>query len=72
MSNIQRGLTAAIGSVLLSLSVLSGAPAQGCEQQPDHKAIHNSSRAMTKPSTEFRSVPSWPEGEPDYHGSNGG
>jgi hypothetical protein len=72
MSNVQRGLTAAIGSALVFLSVLSGTQAQACEKQPGHRAIYNSARGMAPPNPESQNNPTWPEGAPDYHGSNGG
>jgi len=70
MSKVQRGLAAAIGGALLSLSVLS--VAQACEKMPNRKAIHNTTPAAPALGTEFHSFPTWPSGSPDYHGDNGG
>jgi hypothetical protein len=73
--------TAAIAAIAaaLSLSVMSAAQAQGSDKTPAHKAIYNT---MQAPSATNRQAPAldgalhlnltWPEGSPDYHGSNGG
>jgi hypothetical protein len=79
MSNLQRRAIAAIAVTLLSLPVMSVAQAQGNEKTPAHKAIYNT---MQDPAPLNRQTPTldgtfhnnltWPEGSPDYHGSNGG
>jgi hypothetical protein len=72
MSKVQRGLAAAIGGALLSLSAMSMAPARACEKMPDRKAIHNPAPVAPKADTELHSFPTWPEGSPDFHGTAGG
>jgi len=75
----RKSATIAIAVASLSLSVMSAAQAHGGEKMPAHKAIYNTTR---DPSTADRATPTldgtfhinltWPEGSPDYHGSNGG
>jgi hypothetical protein len=69
---------AVIALASLSLSVMSVAQAQGGQGTPKLKGIYNTTR---NPATINRQTPkpdaavrnsTWPEGEPDYHGSNGG
>jgi hypothetical protein len=79
MSNIRNAAIAAITSASLSLLAMSVAQAQGGEKTLAHKAIYNTTRDA---STVNRATPAldgtfhmnltWPEGSPDYHGSNGG
>jgi hypothetical protein len=70
---------AAITTASLSLSVMSVAQAQGGEGTPKLEGIYHTARnpatinrETPKPDAAFRNYPTWPEGEPDYHGSNGG
>ena len=70
---------AVIAAASLSLSVMSVAQAQGGEGTPKLEGIYNTTRnpatinrETPKPDAAFRNYPTWPEGEPDYHGSNGG
>ena len=70
---------AVIAVASFSLSVMSVALAQGGEGTPKLKGIYNTTRdpatinrETPKPDAAFRNYPTWPEGGPDYHGSNGG
>ncbi|MGO9698591.1 MAG: hypothetical protein ACLPX7_04930 [Xanthobacteraceae bacterium] len=77
MHNLQRKTIAAIAVTLLSLPLMSGAQAKEAKALPAaHKAIYNTTRTpstMTpKADAAYRNYPTWPEAEPDYHGSNGG
>jgi hypothetical protein len=79
MSIMQRRFAAAIVTTLLSMSVMSVAQAQGGEKKPAHKAIYNTARDAATTNREsptldgtFHLNLTWPEGSPDYHGSNGG
>ena len=79
MSIMQRRFAAAIVTTLLSMSVMSVAQAQGGEKTPAHKAIYNTTRdaastnrASPAPDGTVHLNLTWPEGSPDYHGSNGG
>jgi hypothetical protein len=70
---------AVIAVASFSLSVMSVALAQGGEGTPKLKGIYNTTRdpatinrETPKPDAAFRNYPTWPEGWPDYHGSNGG
>jgi hypothetical protein len=76
---MKRNIGAATAAALLSLPVMSVAQAQGGEEPPAHKAIYNTTRYPSTTNHEtpkldaaFHNYPTWPEGEPDYHGSNGG
>jgi hypothetical protein len=79
MSKMRTAAIAAIAAAL-SLSVMSVAQAQGSEKTPAHKAIYNTAQQYAP--TTNRQAPAldgalhlnltWPEGSPDYHGSNGG
>jgi hypothetical protein len=79
MLKMRNTAIAAIASASLSLSAMSAAQAQGSEKKPTHKAIYNTTQDAP---TVNRSTPTldgtshmnltWPEGSPDYHGSNGG
>ena len=79
MSNIRRRFAAAIVTTLLSMSVMSVAQAQGGKKKPAPKAIYNTTRDAGATNQEsptsdgtFHPNLTWPEGSPDYHGSNGG
>ena len=79
MSNMQRRFAAAIVTTLLSMSIMSVAQAHDGEKMPAHKAIYNTTRdadTITRESPRqdgaFHLNLTWPEGSPDYHGSNGG
>ena len=70
---------AVIAVASFSLSVMSVALAQGGEGTPKLKGIYNTTRdpatinrETPKPDAAFRNYPTWPEGGPDFHGSNGG
>ena len=65
MSSLKCGLAAAIAAALLSLSPMSAAQAHR-----EHGQTY--SQPATDNASPPRSNPSWPEGSPDYHGSNGG
>jgi hypothetical protein len=79
MLNMRNAAIAAITATSLSLSVMSVAHAQGDEGKPKLKGIYNTvrnpaaiKREPPRPDAVFRDHPTWPEGQPDYHGSNGG
>jgi hypothetical protein len=77
MFHLQHKTIAAITVVLLSLPLMSGAQAKEAKAETTvHKTIYNTTRTpstMTpKADAAFLNNPTWPEGEPDYHGSNGG
>jgi hypothetical protein len=79
MSNMRRRCVAAILTALLSTSVMSAAQAQGGQKMPTHRAIYNTTRDAATINREsptldgtFHINLTWPEGSPDYHGSNGG
>ena len=79
MLNMRNAVIAAITSASLSLLAMSAAQAQGGEKTPVHKAIYNTTQqALTvkrpTPTLDgtFHMNLTWPEGSPDYHGSNGG
>jgi len=79
MPTMRRRFRAAIVTTLLSTSIISVAQACGGEKMPTQKAIYNTTHDA---STINRQAPAldgtfhinltWPEGSPDYHGSNGG
>ena len=79
MSNVRNAAIAVIAAASVSLSVMSVAQAQGGKNTPARKAIYNTTLDV---STAGRAAPTldgtfhinltWPEGSPDYHGSNGG
>jgi len=79
MLNIRSAAIAVITSASLSLLAMSVAQADGSEKKPTHRAIYNTTQdALTvnrpTPPLDGRLHPelSFPEGSPDYHGSNGG
>ncbi len=79
MSNMQRRFAAVIFTTLLSTTVMSVAQAKGGEKMPARKVIYNTTQdAATinrrSPALDgtFHINLTWPEGSPDYHGSNGG
>jgi len=54
------------------------AQAQGSEKKPTHRAIYNTTQVaptVNRPTPPldgtFHMELTWPEGSPDYHGSNG-
>jgi len=72
MLNMRNAAIAAIAVASLSLSVMSVAQAQGGKGTPVHRAIYNTTRETPKADAAVHNYPTWPAGEPDYHGSNGG
>jgi hypothetical protein len=79
MLNMRNAAIAAVTSALLTLLAMSVAQAQGSEKMPTHKAIYNSTqdaptvnRATPPLDGTFHMNLTWPEGSPDFHGSNGG
>jgi hypothetical protein len=85
MLNMRNAAVAAITSASLSLLATSVAQAQGSEKMPTrekmltHKAIYNviqDAPTVNRPTPPldgtFHIELTWPEGSPDYHGSNGG
>ena len=79
MSNVRNMAIAAITSASLSLLAMSVAQAQGSENKPAHKALYNTTQdflTVNRPTPAldgtFHINLTWPEGSPDYHGSNGG
>jgi hypothetical protein len=79
MLNLRNAAIAAIAAASLSLPVMSVAQAQGSEKKPTHKAIYNTTQPasmVNRPTPPldgtFHIELTWPEGSPDYHGSNGG
>jgi hypothetical protein len=79
MLNTRNAAIAAITSASLSLLAMSVAQAQGSEKKPTHKALYNTTqdaptvnRATATLDGSFHMNLTWPEGSPDYHGSNGG
>lgn len=79
MLHMRNAAIAVIAAASVSLSVMSVAQAQGSEKMPAHKAIYNTTQDAP---TINRATPpldgtshmelTWPQGSPDYHGSNGG
>ena len=79
MLNIRNAAIAVITSASLSLLAMSVAQAQGSEKKPTHRALYNTTQDATtvnRPTPPldgtFHMELTWPEGSPDYHGSNGG
>ena len=79
MLNMRNAAIAAITSASLSLLAMSVAQAQGGEKKPTHRAIYNTTQdapTVNRPTPPldgtFHMELTWPEGSPDYHGSNGG
>lgn len=79
MLNMRNAAIAAMISASLSLLAMSVAQAQGSEKKPTHKALHNTAQDTTtvngptpRLDRTFHMELTWPEGSPDYHGSNGG
>jgi len=79
MLNVRNAAIAVITSASLSLLAMSAAQAQGSEKKPVHKAIYNTTQdapLVNRPTVPldgtFHMELAWPEGSPDYHGSNGG
>jgi hypothetical protein len=79
MLNMRNAAIVAITSASLSLLAMSAAQAQGGEKNPAHTAVYNTTqgapavnRATPPLDGRFHPELSWPEGGPDYHGSNGG
>jgi hypothetical protein len=78
MLNARNAAIAAITSASLSLSAMSMAQAQGSEKKPT-RAIYNTTQnapTVNRPTPPldgtYHMELNWPEGSPDYHGSNGG
>jgi hypothetical protein len=79
MLNLRNAAIAVITSASLSLLAMSVAQAQGDEKKPTHRAIYNTTQdasTINRPTPPldgtFHMELAWPEGSPDYHGSNGG
>jgi hypothetical protein len=79
MLDMRNAAIAAITSASLSLLALSAAQAHSGEKKPTHKAIYNTTQdalTINRPTPPLDGRPhlelSFPEGSPDYHGSNGG
>ena len=79
MLNMRSAAIAVITSASLSLLAMSVAQAQSSEKKPTHRAIYNTTRdapTVNRPTPPldgtFHIELTWPEGSPDYHGSNGG
>jgi hypothetical protein len=79
MLNMRSAAIAMITSASLSLLAMSVAQAQGSEKKPTHRALYNTTQDATtvnRPTPPldgtFHMELTWPEGSPDYHGSNGG
>jgi hypothetical protein len=79
MSNMRNAAIAALASALLSLPAISAVQAYGGQKTSVQKNLYDTTgdtspvnRETPKPDAAFHSSPTWPEGEPDYHGSNGG
>jgi hypothetical protein len=79
MLNMRNAAIAAIAAASLSLSVMSVAQAQDSQKKPTHRAIYNTAQdapTVNRPTPpldgRFHIELTWPEGSPDYHGSNGG
>ena len=79
MLNMRNAAIAVITSASVSLLAMSVAQAQGSEKKPIHRAIYNTTQdasTINRPTPtldgSFHMNLTWPEGSPDYHGSNGG
>jgi hypothetical protein len=79
MLNVRNAVIAVLTSASLSLLAMSVAQSQGSEKKPTHRAIYDTTRdarAINRPTPPldgtFHLELTWPEGSPDYHGSNGG
>jgi hypothetical protein len=79
MFNMRNAAIAAIAAASLSLSVMSVTQAQDGQKKPTHRAIYNTTQdapTINRPTPpldgRFHIELTWPEGSPDYHGSNGG
>ena len=79
MLNMRSAAIAVITSASLSLLAMSVAQAQSSEKKPTHRAIYNTTQdasTINRPTPtldgSFHMNLTWPEGSPDYHGSNGG
>jgi hypothetical protein len=79
MLNLRNAAIAVITSASLSLLAMSVAQAQGGEKKPIHRAIYNTTQdaaTVNRPTVPLDGTLhmelTWPEGSPDYHGSNGG
>jgi len=79
MLNMRSAAIAVITSASVSLLAMSVAQAQGSEKKLSHRAIYNTTQdaaTVNRPTVPldgtFHMELTWPEGSPDYHGSNGG
>jgi hypothetical protein len=77
MLNMRSAAIAVITSASLSLLAMSVAQAQGSEKKPTHRAIYNTTqdvatvnRPIVPLDGTFHMELTWPQGSPDYHGSN--
>jgi hypothetical protein len=77
MLNMRSAAIAVITSASLSLLAMSVAQAQGSEKRPTHKALYNTTQdapLVNRPTVPldgtFHMELNWPQGSPDYHGSN--
>jgi hypothetical protein len=68
MSSLKRRHAAVLAAAMLSLSLVPAAQAHQADAR--HKQTY--SQPATSDASATRNNPSWPEGSPDYHGSNGG
>jgi hypothetical protein len=85
MSNVHKAAIAVIAAASVSLSMSSVVQAKGSDAMSTHEkppvpvAIYSATRhapAVNRPAPPldgaFHIDLNWPEGSPDYHGSNGG
>jgi hypothetical protein len=79
MFNLRRRTMASVAVTLLSLPLMSVAQAgqDGKQTPPAHRAIYNTTRdfpAVNRPTPPldgtFHMELTWPQGSPDFHGSN--
>ena len=68
MSSLKHRLAASLAAASLSLTLMPAAQAH----QGDTRRTQTYSQPAKSNASTARPNPSWPEGSPDYHGSNGG